>query len=71
MYAQTTNLSVQVAQEVRAYFKDKVLETIIPRSVYVAEAPSFGESVMTYDPGSTGAVAYLEAAKEIAHRKVK
>ena len=71
MYAQTTNLSVQVAEEVRAYFKDKVLETIIPRSVYVAEAPSFGESVMTYDPGSTGAVAYLEAAKEIAHRKVK
>ncbi len=71
MYAQTTNLSVQVAQEVKAYFKDKVLETIIPRSVYVAEAPSFGESVMTYDPGSTGAVAYLEAAKEIAHRKVK
>jgi len=68
MYAQTTNLSLQVADEVRAYFGDKVLETNIPRSVYVAEAPSFGESVMTYDPGSTGAVAYLAAAKEIAQR---
>lgn len=68
MYAQTTNLSQQVAEEVRAYFGDKVLETNIPRSVYVAEAPSFGESVMTYDPGSTGAVAYLAAAKEIAQR---
>ena len=68
MYAQTTNLSQQVAQEVRAYFGDKVLETNIPRSVYVAEAPSFGESVMTYDPGSSGAVAYLAAAKEIAER---
>ena len=68
MYAQTTNLSQQVAEEVRIYFGDKVLETNIPRSVYVAEAPSFGESVMTYDPGSTGAVAYLAAAKEIAQR---
>lgn len=69
MYAQTTNLSQQVSDEVRAYFGKKVLETVIPRSVYVAEAPSFGESVMTYDPGSTGAVAYLQAAKEIAERK--
>ncbi len=68
MFAQTTNLSQQVAQEVRAFFGDKVLETNIPRSVYVAEAPSFGDSVMTYDPGSTGAVAYLAAAKEIAER---
>lgn len=68
MYAASTNLSQQVAEEVRAYFGEKVLETNIPRSVYVAEAPSFGESVMTYDPGSTGAVAYLEAAKEIAER---
>jgi chromosome partitioning protein len=68
MYAQTTNLSQQVAEEVRAYFGDKVLDTNIPRSVYVAEAPSFGESVMTYDPGSSGAVAYLAAAKEIAQR---
>ena len=71
MYAQTTNLSLQVSEEVRAYFGKKVLETVIPRSVYVAEAPSFGESVMTYDPGSTGAVAYLAAAKEIAQRATK
>lgn len=68
MYAQTTNLSQQVSEEVRAYFGPKVLDTAIPRSVYVAEAPSFGESVMTYDPGSTGAVAYLAAAKELAER---
>ena len=71
MYAQTTNLSLQVSEEVRTYFGKKVLETVIPRSVYVAEAPSFGESVMTYDPGSTGAVAYLAAAKEIAQRATK
>ena len=71
MYAQTTNLSLQVSEEVRAYFGKKVLETVIPRSVYVAEAPSFGESVMTYAPGSTGAVAYLAAAKEIAQRATK
>jgi chromosome partitioning protein len=45
-----------------------VLESIIPRSVRVSEAPSYGQSVMTYDPGSSGAVAYLEAAREMAHR---
>lgn len=68
MYNATTNLSVQVAASVRDYFGDVVLTTMIPRSTYVAEAPSFGQSVMTYDPGSTGAVAYLEAAREISRR---
>lgn len=68
MYNGSTNLSTQVADSVREYFGDKVLTTAIPRSTYVAEAPSFGQSVMTYDPGSTGAVAYLAAAREIANR---
>lgn len=68
MYNTTTNLSIQVAASVRDYFGDVVLDSVIPRSTYVAEAPSFGQSVMTYDPGSTGAVAYLEAAREIARR---
>ena len=71
MYNSTTNLSSSVVEEVRGYFGKKVLATVIPRSTYVAEAPSFGQSVMTYDPGSTGAVAYLEAAREITERKAK
>ena len=71
MYNSTTNLSASVVAEVRGYFGKKVLETVIPRSIYVAEAPSFGQSVMTYDPGSTGAVAYLAAAREITERKQK
>jgi len=69
MYNSTTNLSQSVVGEVREFFGDRVLNTVIPRSTYVAEAPSFGQSVMTYDPGSTGAVAYLAAAREIAERK--
>lgn len=71
MYNPTTNLSASVVEEVRGYFGKKVLATVIPRSTYVAEAPSFGQSVMTYDPGSTGAVAYLAAAREITERKSK
>lgn len=71
MYNSTTNLSASVVEEVRGYFGKKVLATVIPRSTYVAEAPSFGQSVMTYDPGSTGAVAYLAAAREITERKSK
>jgi len=68
MFQGSTNLSTQVAEEVRGFFGDKVLETVIPRNIYVAEAPSHSQSVMTYDPGSTGAVAYLNAAREIAER---
>ena len=71
MFNSTTNLSNSVVSEVRGYFGKKVLTTVIPRSTYVAEAPSFGQSVMTYDPGSTGAVAYLAAAREITERKAK
>lgn len=68
MFNTNTNLSAQVAESVREYFGDKVLTSVIPRSTYVAEAPSHGQSVMTYDPGSTGAVAYLAAAREITER---
>ena len=56
---------------VRSHFGDVVLQTIIPRSVRVSEAPSYGQSVITYDPTSTGAVAYIEAARELAYRAVQ
>jgi len=68
MYDGRTRLSSQVADEVREHFPREVLPTTIPRSVRVSEAPSFGETVMTYDPVSSGALAYLEAASAIAAR---
>jgi chromosome partitioning protein len=68
MYDGRTRLSAQVAEEVREHFPSEVLRTTVPRSVRVSEAPSFGETVMTYDPTSSGALAYLEAASEIADR---
>ena len=68
MYDARTRLAAQVADDVRSHFGDTVLSAVIPRSVRVSEAPSYGQSVITYDPGSTGALAYLEAAKEMAAR---
>jgi chromosome partitioning protein len=68
MYDARTRLASGVADEVRAHFADQVLNTTIPRSVRVSEAPSYGQSVMTYDPGSPGALSYLEAAREMATR---
>ncbi|MDO4253564.1 MAG: AAA family ATPase [Kocuria sp.] len=68
MYDGRTNLASQVAEEVRSHFPEQVLETMIPRSVRISEAPSYQQSVITYDPQSTGALAYLEAAAEIAYR---
>jgi len=68
MYDGRTKLADQVANEVRRHFQDKVLRTVIPRSVKVSEAPGFGQSVITYDAGSRGAMSYLDAAREIAHR---
>ncbi len=68
MYDGRTRLASQVAEEVRTHFGNTVLDTVIPRSVRVSEAPSYGQSVMTYDPGSSGATAYMEAAREIAYR---
>ncbi|HWF82263.1 MAG TPA: ParA family protein [Streptosporangiaceae bacterium] len=67
MFDSRTRLASQVADEVRGHFGDLVLQSVIPRSVRVSEAPSYGQSVMTYDPGSSGALAYLEAAREVAH----
>jgi chromosome partitioning protein len=66
MYDGRTRLASGVAEEVREHFGDQVLRTTIPRSVRVSEAPSYGQTVMTYDPGSPGALCYLEAAREIA-----
>jgi chromosome partitioning protein len=68
MFDGRTNLAQQVVSEVRTHFPDKTLRTTVPRSVRVSEAPSFGQTVMTHDPGSTGALAYLEAARELAER---
>ena len=68
MYDGRTKLADQVADEVRNHFGDVVLQAVIPRNVRVSEAPSYGQSVMTYDPGSSGAQAYLEAAREVADR---
>jgi chromosome partitioning protein len=66
MYDGRTRLAAQVADEVREHFGDVVLSAVIPRSVRVSEAPSYGQSVITYDPGSSGAQAYLDAAREMA-----
>jgi chromosome partitioning protein len=70
MYDGRTRLATQVAEDVRSHFGDVVLRTIIPRSVRVSEAPSYGQSVITYDPASSGAIAYSEAARELAYRSV-
>ena len=66
MFDNRTNLSHEVAGEVRAHFGKETLDVEIPRSVRIAEAPSYGQSVLTYYPKSPGAVAYLKAAEEIA-----
>ncbi len=71
MYDGRTKLADQVAQEVRTHFGSKVLTTVVPRSVKVSEAPGYGQSVLTYDPGSRGAMSYLDAAREIADRGAK
>ncbi len=70
MYDGRTRLADQVAAEVRKHFGELVLEAVVPRSVRVSEAPGYGQSVMTYDPGSRGATSYLKAAREIAARSV-
>ncbi|WP_346775886.1 AAA family ATPase [Micromonospora sp. HNM0581] len=71
MYDRRTRLADAVEQDVRNHFGDKVLHAVIPRNVRVSEAPSYGQSVVTYDPGSRGATSYFEAAQEIAERGVK
>ncbi len=66
MYDSRTRLSDQVANEVRSHFGDKVCKAVIPRSVRLSEAPSFGEPVIVHDPSSSGAVAYRELAREVS-----
>jgi chromosome partitioning protein len=68
MYDARTKLSSQVAEEVRAHFGDLVFRTVVPRSVRLSEAPSFGEPVVTLDPGSRGAIAYKLLAAEVDDR---
>ncbi|MEO5610983.1 MAG: ParA family protein [Ornithinibacter sp.] len=68
MYDGRTRLSAQVADEVREHFPDQTLRAAVPRSVRISEAPSHGQTVMTYDPNSSGALSYLEAAVELAER---
>ena len=68
MYDGRTNLADQVADEVRGYFGDRVLRTVIPRSVKVSEAPGYGMTIIDYDPGSRGAMSYLDASRELVER---
>jgi chromosome partitioning protein len=70
MYDSRTRLADQVADEVRNHFGPLVLAPVIPRNVRVSEAPGFGQTVLTYDPGSRGAIGYLQAAREFADRGV-
>jgi chromosome partitioning protein len=71
MYDGRTRLSAQVADEVRSHFNDVVVRTTVPRSVRISEAPSHSQTVMTYDPASSGALSYLEAAREVAEQVLR
>lgn len=68
MYDARTNLSKQVADEIRGHFEDATCDTVIPRSVRLSEAPSFGQPITIYDGSSTGAQAYRRLARELAAR---
>jgi chromosome partitioning protein len=65
MFDDRTNLTRQVANDLREFFKEEVFRTVIPRSVRLAEAPSFGKPIIAYDPRSRGAESYIKLAKEI------
>ena len=72
MFDDRTNLTRQVAADLRDFFKDEVFKTVIPRSVRLAEAPSFGKPILSYDPRSKGAESYIKLAKEILdHNKAE
>jgi chromosome partitioning protein len=66
MYDARTNLADQVAAEVRQHFPSSVCRTVVPRTVRLSEAPSFGQPIITFDPASRGAIAYRELAKEVS-----
>jgi chromosome partitioning protein len=68
MYDGRTKLADQVTNEVRSHFGSTALRTVIPRSVKVSEAPGYSQTVLAYDPGSRGAMSYVDAAREIADR---
>jgi chromosome partitioning protein len=68
MYDDRTNLAQQVTENLRDFFKDKLLKTVIPRNVRLAEAPSYGKPVMLYDPRSRGAESYHNLAQELLER---
>ncbi|HLK65536.1 MAG TPA: ParA family protein [Bryobacteraceae bacterium] len=65
MFDDRTNLTRQVANDLKEFFHDQVFRTVIPRSIRLAEAPSFGKPILSYDPRSKGAEAYIQLAKEI------
>lgn len=62
-----TNLGLQVIEDVKKYFRDKVYKTVIPRNVRLSEAPSHGQPIIAYDPRSRGAETYMDLAKEVVH----
>ena len=68
MFDKRNNLSHQVVEEIRAHFKEKVFNSIIPRNVRLSEAPSHGVSIFGYDPKSIGALMYLELSRELVER---
>ena len=68
MFDSRANLSIEVIEEIRSYFKDKVYTTLIPRLIRLAEAPSHGKPIIAYDPKSKGSLAYLNLAKEVIER---
>jgi chromosome partitioning protein len=68
MFDNRTRLASDVAESVRKHFPDQLVNTPIPRAVRVSEAPSYGQTVMTYDASSPGAVAYMSVAREISNR---
>ena len=68
MFDSRANLSIEVIEEIRSYFKDKVYTTIVPRLIRLAEAPSHGKPILAYDPKSRGTQAYLNLAKEVIER---
>jgi chromosome partitioning protein len=69
MYDDRTNLAQQVTEELKSHFGDKLLDTIIPRNIRLAEAPSFGKPVVLYDVRSRGAESYIRLAKELMQRR--
>ncbi len=69
MFDGRTNLSIQVVEEVKKYFKNKVYRTVIPRNIRLAEAPSFGQPIMLYDDKSKGSEAYRKLAKEVINNQ--